>query len=67
MQQNISVILMNSHAPLTSPRPSIDGLISVGGLHITKPNALPKDIQKFLDAATEGAIYFSLGKTTTLY
>jgi glucuronosyltransferase len=28
-----------------------------------KNNKLPDDIQKFLDGATEGAIYFSMGST----
>lgn len=61
MEKNLSVMLLNSFAPLTSPRPTIDGMVPVGGMHIYPPKALPADIQKFLDEAEHGAIYFSLG------
>uniref|UniRef100_A0A0K8WKL2 UDP-glucuronosyltransferase n=2 Tax=Bactrocera latifrons TaxID=174628 RepID=A0A0K8WKL2_BACLA len=61
MEKNISVMLLNSFAPLTSARPTIDGMVPVGGMHIYPPIALPTDMQKFLDEAEHGAIYFSLG------
>ncbi|XP_037926212.1 UDP-glycosyltransferase UGT5-like isoform X1 [Hermetia illucens] len=61
MEKNISVILLNSHIPLTTPRPSVPGMIQVGGLHVKEPKPLPKDIKQFLDGAENGAIYFSLG------
>lgn len=61
MEKNISVILLNSHTPLTTSRPSVPGMIPIGGMHIYPPKKLPQDIQTFLDEAKEGAIYFSLG------
>ncbi|XP_055915993.1 UDP-glycosyltransferase UGT5-like [Eupeodes corollae] len=61
MERNISVMLLNSHAPITTPRPTIAGMVKVGGLHIQKPKSLPTNIKTFLDEATHGAIYFSLG------
>lgn len=61
LERQVSVILLNSHAPLTSTRAKVPGLIQVGGLHIKEPKPLPSDLQKFLDDAHEGAIYFSLG------
>ncbi|XP_037926211.1 UDP-glycosyltransferase UGT4-like [Hermetia illucens] len=61
MEKNISVILLNSHIPLTTPRPSVPGMIQIGGVHIKEPKPLPKDIKEFLDGAEHGAIYFSLG------
>ncbi|XP_037716694.1 UDP-glycosyltransferase UGT5 [Drosophila subpulchrella] len=61
MEQEISVMLLNSHAPLTTARPTVDAMVSVGGMHIYPPKALPADMQAFLDGATEGAIFFSLG------
>ncbi|XP_055838430.1 UDP-glycosyltransferase UGT5-like [Episyrphus balteatus] len=61
MERNVSLILLNSHAPITTPRPTITGMVPVGGLHIYPPKPLPADIKKFLDDATDGAIYFSLG------
>uniref|UniRef100_A0A1A9V223 UDP-glucuronosyltransferase n=1 Tax=Glossina austeni TaxID=7395 RepID=A0A1A9V223_GLOAU len=61
MEKNVSVMLLNSYAPLTTTRPTIAGMIPVGGMHIYPPLALPEDIQKFLDEAKDGMIYFSLG------
>ncbi|XP_017866751.1 PREDICTED: UDP-glucuronosyltransferase 2B13 isoform X1 [Drosophila arizonae] len=61
METQISVMLLNSHAPLTTARPTVDAMVPVGGMHIYPPKPLPADMQSFLDAATEGAIFFSLG------
>ncbi|XP_017087027.2 UDP-glycosyltransferase UGT4 [Drosophila bipectinata] len=61
LERETSVILLNSHAPLTTARPTVDALVPVGGMHIYPPKALPEDLQRFLDGAEEGAIYFSLG------
>lgn len=36
-------------------------IISIGGAHIKAPKALPADLQKYLDDAKDGVIYFSLG------
>lgn len=62
MEKNISIMLLNSYTPLTTSRPTVSGMISVGGMHIYPPKKLPQDIQQFLDGAENGAIYFSLGK-----
>lgn len=62
----MSLMLLNSYVPLTKPRPSMVGMIPVGGMHIYPPNPLPTDIKQFLDGATHGAIYFSLGKIIAL-
>ncbi|XP_053685210.1 UDP-glycosyltransferase UGT5-like [Sabethes cyaneus] len=61
LERQVSVILLNSHAPLTTTRPKVPGLVQVGGLHIKEPKPLPDDLRKFLDGAKHGAIYFSLG------
>lgn len=61
LERQISVMLLNSHTPLTTTRAKVPGLIQVGGLHIKEPKPLPNDLQKFLDEAHDGAIYFSLG------
>ncbi|BFG05756.1 UDP-glucuronosyltransferase 2B13 [Drosophila madeirensis] len=61
MEREISVMLLNSHAPLTTARPTVDAMVPVGGMHIYPPKALPADMQAFLDGASEGAIFFSLG------
>ncbi|XP_017087039.3 UDP-glucosyltransferase 2-like [Drosophila bipectinata] len=61
LERNISAVLLNGYMPLTSPRPLAYNMIPVGGLHIQPPKPLPEKIQKFLDGASNGAIYFSLG------
>ncbi|EDW04367.1 GH20997 [Drosophila grimshawi] len=61
MEKQISVMLLNSHAPLTTARPTVDAMVPVAGMHIYPPKQLPADMQSFLDAATDGAIFFSLG------
>lgn len=59
--KNVALVLANSHPSLGNPRPLVPNLIEVGGLQVPKPNPLPKDLQEFMDQATEGVIYFSLG------
>ncbi|XP_067631961.1 UDP-glycosyltransferase UGT5-like [Eurosta solidaginis] len=61
MEKSLSALLLNSYTPLTSTRPTIDALVPVGGMHIYPPKTLPADIKTFLDEATHGVIYFSLG------
>lgn len=58
---NISLVMTYSHRAIFSPRPALPNMINIGGAHLTKPKKLPADIQKFLDGAVHGAIYFSLG------
>ncbi|XP_021918141.1 UDP-glucuronosyltransferase 2B14-like [Zootermopsis nevadensis] len=61
LKKRTSLILVNSHFSLTNPRPTVPGVVEVGGLHIQHGGKLPEDLKNFLDKATEGVIYFSLG------
>lgn len=63
MRKKTSLVLVNSHFTLSYPRPLVPAFVEVGGLHIKSRGKLPKDLQKYLDDAREGAIYFSLGST----
>lgn len=58
---NVSLVLTYAHRAIFSPRPALPNQINIGGAHLRKPKKLPADIQKFLDEAVNGAIYFSLG------
>ncbi|KAG4076739.1 hypothetical protein HA402_002026 [Bradysia odoriphaga] len=61
-RKNVSLIFVNSHFTIARPLPYGPNTIEVGGMHVNrKMKPLPQDIQKFLDSATDGAIYFSLG------
>ncbi|KAL1378322.1 hypothetical protein pipiens_004019 [Culex pipiens pipiens] len=59
--KNVSLVLLNSHFSLSSPRPYPPNVIEAGGIQIEKVKPLPEDLQKFLDGAKDGAIYFSMG------
>lgn len=56
-----SLIFMNTHISLSSARPLLPNMIEIGGIHVEEAKPLPKDIQEFLDLATDGAILFSMG------
>ncbi|KAF5289137.1 hypothetical protein FQR65_LT02027 [Abscondita terminalis] len=58
---NISLLLVNSHVSITDVAPSLPNVIHIAGAHIREPQPLPSDIQKFLDDATDGVIFFSMG------
>nr|QBQ34578.1 UDP-glycosyltransferase UGT382A1 [Diaphorina citri] len=59
--KNTSLLLANVHFSLNRPRPVVPQMIEVGGLHIAPAKPLPKDLAQFLDASTQGVIYFCMG------
>lgn len=61
LSKQISVTLVYTHRSISYARPMMPGLINIGGAHIQPIKSLPNDIQQFLDEATHGAIFFSLG------
>lgn len=62
LRKNVSLILVNNHFSIGTAKPYVPNMIEVGGLHLNKDDRkLPIEIQQFLDEATDGAIYFSLG------
>ncbi|XP_046658308.1 UDP-glycosyltransferase UGT5-like [Homalodisca vitripennis] len=58
---NVSLLLMNTHYTLQGARPLVSGYIEVGGLHILPLKPIAKDLDKYLNESTEGAILFSMG------
>ncbi|XP_071879141.1 UDP-glycosyltransferase UGT5-like [Bombus fervidus] len=60
--KNVSLIFVNQADVMTPARPKLANVITFTSSHIEKkPKPLPKDLQVFLDGATNGFIYFSLG------
>lgn len=57
---NASLILLNAHPSVTPAYPLVSNMIEIGGFHIDS-EALPQDLQKFLDDAPNGVIYFCMG------
>ncbi|EFA00947.2 2-hydroxyacylsphingosine 1-beta-galactosyltransferase-like Protein [Tribolium castaneum] len=62
MQRNASMVFLNTNPIIHNIRPLMSNVLMVGGgTHFEGDTPLPEDIQKFLDGAENGAIYFSLG------
>ncbi|XP_046980307.1 UDP-glucosyltransferase 2-like [Schistocerca americana] len=61
LERNTSLLLVNTHVSFYYPRPLVPNIIEVGGMHIKPPKKLPQDLQKFMDDAKDGVIFFSLG------
>lgn len=68
IRRNVSLVLLNTHTTIGTPRPYAPNMIEVGGMQIHKEiTPLPLKIQKFLDEAKNGAIFVSLGSQVLLH
>ncbi|CAG9834242.1 unnamed protein product [Diabrotica balteata] len=66
---NTSLVLLNSHISLAKSGALVPCMRDIGGFHVQPPKKLPEDLQKYLDDAKDGVIYFSMGsnvKSSTL-
>lgn len=62
IMKNVSMIFINEADVLTPGRPILPNIVRFSSFHVSEnPDPLPKNLQKFLDGAKEGFIYFSLG------
>ncbi|XP_068156327.1 UDP-glycosyltransferase UGT5-like [Drosophila tropicalis] len=66
IRRNYSLILVNQHFSLGRVRSNVPNLIEVAGMHLCHHkncnlDPMPLDLQRFLDEAERGAIYFSMG------
>lgn len=67
IRRNISLVLLNTHTTIGTPRPYAPNMIEVGGMQIRKEVIpLSSKIQTFLDEAKNGAIYVSLGSNVLI-
>ncbi|XP_019770850.1 UDP-glycosyltransferase UGT5 [Dendroctonus ponderosae] len=58
---NVSLVLINSHESINEAAPLVPNMVHIGGFHIDTPKELPPDLKEFMDGASKGVIYFSLG------
>ncbi|CAG9793354.1 unnamed protein product [Diatraea saccharalis] len=59
---NASLLLLNSHSSIALPFKLPQNVKSIGGYHIDiKSKPLSQDLQKLMDEAKHGVIYFSMG------
>ncbi|XP_033334725.2 UDP-glucosyltransferase 2 [Megalopta genalis] len=62
LHKDIGLFLVNSHHSLNGIRPNSNGVVEVGGLHVTENgNPLSPEVEKWLDESTHGCIYFTFG------
>lgn len=62
MNQRLSLMITYWNPAFGNMRPLSPAFIALGGgTHVEPPKVLPMDLKQFLDNATDGAIYFSLG------
>lgn len=62
IQKNISMVFLNTNPIIHGVRPYGPNVIEFGGgVHLKPPKHLPSELKTFLDNATKGVIYFSLG------
>uniref|UniRef100_A0A3F2Z141 UDP-glucuronosyltransferase n=1 Tax=Anopheles minimus TaxID=112268 RepID=A0A3F2Z141_9DIPT len=56
LEKNVSVVLVNNHIISSRPRPRINGLIDIAGVHIRQPKPLPPVVK-----VLGGVIYINFG------
>jgi len=62
IKHGMSLLFVNTHFSIAYPRPYVPNIIEIGGIQINrKPKPLPENLQNYLDSATNGAVYFSMG------
>ncbi|KAL3266720.1 hypothetical protein HHI36_010881 [Cryptolaemus montrouzieri] len=66
LKRNASLMLLNSHFSIESPRPYVPNMIQVGGFHLQDSKKLPAEIKNYLDTAENGAILFSFGSNVLI-
>lgn len=58
---HLSLLLINNHVPLLTPRPLLQQIVPAGGLHIRGPRELPWNLKRFIEDSRPGVIYMQLG------
>ncbi|XP_050298915.1 UDP-glycosyltransferase UGT5-like isoform X1 [Anthonomus grandis grandis] len=61
LNENVSLILLNSHESLLQSVPLVPSMVQIGGYHVDAPSPLPKDLKEVLDNAKDGVVYFCMG------
>ncbi|XP_050419910.1 uncharacterized protein LOC126832913 [Adelges cooleyi] len=61
-----SAMFINSHLVVEPARPNLPNVVSIGGIHLSEPKAIPKDILEFIENSPNGVIYLSFGSTIAM-
>ncbi|CAG9783563.1 unnamed protein product [Diatraea saccharalis] len=65
-KDRMNMVFAYQHYSMTGARLLAPQLLEIGGLHITQPKPVSKDIQEFLSNAKHGAIYVSFGSNLNI-
>ncbi|XP_060873936.1 UDP-glucosyltransferase 2-like [Metopolophium dirhodum] len=61
-----SLTFTNTHFITEPSRPLTPDIVQIGGIHLTPPGPIPKDILEFIDDAPNGVIYFTFGTVVSM-
>ncbi|CAH2098378.1 unnamed protein product [Euphydryas editha] len=61
IKRNVQMLFLNVHPVWDFNRPVPPNVLYLGGLHLTSPKELPKDLKTYLDSSKNGVIYMSFG------
>ncbi|KAH8312487.1 hypothetical protein KR044_011013 [Drosophila immigrans] len=62
IRRNFSLMLINHHFSLGRARSNVPNVIEIAGMHMNEPvEDLEPELQRFMDEAVDGVIYFSMG------
>lgn len=60
--ESVSLVLVNAHLSLETPRPYVTNMIPIGGFYVENVEEnIPTELKELMDKSTEGIVYFSLG------
>ncbi|KAF6204142.1 hypothetical protein GE061_002482 [Apolygus lucorum] len=63
---DVALVLVNSHHSVGYAYPKAPHVKEIGGMTLTGSTELPEDLQSFMDTATDGVIYISLGSNVNM-
>ncbi|XP_025198644.1 UDP-glucuronosyltransferase 2B2-like isoform X2 [Melanaphis sacchari] len=61
-----SLVFVNSHHITEQSRPLPSNFISIGGIHLSQPKIISKDILEFIENSPHGVIYFTFGSVISM-
>ncbi|XP_011297292.1 UDP-glucuronosyltransferase 1-9 [Fopius arisanus] len=62
LYNDVSLLLVNEHFSINEIKPATPDVIDVGGLHVHDDDQMvTPELEKWLDASTEGCVYFTFG------
>ncbi|KPJ19193.1 Ecdysteroid UDP-glucosyltransferase [Papilio machaon] len=61
LKNNVDLVFLNIHPIWEGNYPVPPNVIYMGGLHLSTPKELPRELKEYLDNSTHGVIYFSFG------